>query len=162
MKRKIALMAVSVLPALLLALSAMAPGAAAAPAVVASPSPRPSLTVPPTGSCLFRVFDNLEHLVIFRCESGALAFYRMQDGNGNFHSWLPYNGWALALPGKVALNNTNAAGYQVLFGRASTEDVEALNLNARTPPNKVGGWYHVILKAPGGGAVVDDYFFLDV
>ncbi len=167
MKRKLALLAVSVLPALLLALSALAPSASAAPAAVASPSPRPSLTPPPSqappslSGCLFRVFDNLEHLVIFRCPNGALAFYRMDDGAGRFHSWLAYNGWAQALPGKVALNNTDEAGYLILFGRASTQDVDDMNLHARTPLNKTGAWYHVILKSPGGTTLTDDYFFID-
>lgn len=161
MKRKLALMAVSVLPALLLLLSAMAPGAAAAPEAVASPSPRPSLTPPPASdACLTKVFDNLAHLVIFRCPNGALAFYRIADGNGRFHSWLNYNGWALALPGKVAHNATDDTNYQILFGRASQEDVEAFDLAARTPANQNGAWYHVILKGPGGTSITDDYFFL--
>jgi hypothetical protein len=161
MKRKIALMAVSVLPVLLLLLSALAPGAAAAPEAVASPSPRPSLTPPSApGACLTKVFDNLAHLVIFRCPNGALAFYRLPDGAGRFHSWLSYNGWALAQPGKVAHNVTDDTHYQILFGRASQEDVDALNLAARTPANQNGAWYHVILKNPGGTSITDDYFFL--
>lgn len=161
MKRKFALMAVSVLPALLLVLSAMAPSAAASPEAVVSPSPRPSLTPPPPpGACLIKVFDNLAHLAIFRCPNGALAFYRIDGGNGRFHSWLSYNGWALAQPGAVAHNVIDDANYQILFGRASQEDVDALGLAARTPPNQAGAWYHVILKAPGGSSITDDYFFL--
>ncbi len=162
MKRKIALMAVPILPALLLALSALAPAAAAGPKAVASPSARPPLPVPVSvvEDCPTRVFDNLAHLVVFKCPDGALAFYRMDSGAGNFHSWLVYNGWAKALPGKVALNKTDTAGYQVLFGRASQEDVDALKLTARTPAGQNGAWYHVILNGPGGTSVTDAYFFV--
>jgi hypothetical protein len=161
MHRKIALMAFSLLPAMLLFFSAMAPGAAAAPAAVASPSPRPSLTPPPeAGPCGTRVFDNLAQLVIFRCPDGALAFYRIKDGTGDFHSWLVYDGWASALPGKVAHDVKDAAGYRILFGRASQDDVNALKLAARTPAGKSGAWYHVILRTPGGTALTDDYFFM--
>ena len=160
MKRKLALMAVSVLPALLLALSALAPSAAAAPAAVASPSPRPPLFGPASEDCGTRVFDNLAHLVIFKCSNGALAFYRIENGQGNFHSWLAYNSWVAALPGKVALNKTDPAGYQILFGRASQEDVDAFKLAARTPAGQEGAWYHVILKGPGGTTITDDYFFV--
>jgi hypothetical protein len=161
MHRKLALIVCSLLPVLMLGLAAAAPRAAAAPAAVASPSPRPSLTPPPPAdSCLLRVFDNLKHLVIFKCPNGALAFYRMDEGTGRFHSWLGYAGWAQALPGKVALDATDEAGYQILFGRAGAEDVAAFNLAARTPAKQNGAWYHVILKAPGGTTVTDDYFFV--
>jgi hypothetical protein len=161
MKRRTVVTAISVLPAVLLALGVLATAVRAAPAALPSPAPRPTLSQGSGGQCGLRVFDNLKYLVIFRCDDGALAFYRLDNGNGRFQAWLTYEGWALAPAGKVALSSLDDARYQVLFGRASQADVDALALGARTPA-KAGYWYHVILKGPTGTTITDDYFFVEL
>jgi hypothetical protein len=161
MKHRALLTALGLLPALLLALTLAAPGVKAAPLQLPEPSPRPALDPAALGPCPQRVFNNLKDLVVFRCLDGSLSFYRIEEGNGRFQAWQSYKAWSSAVPGAVALNSTDDAKYQLLFGRASQADVDALGLAARTP-SQAGYWYHVILKAPAGTTVVDNYFFLSL
>jgi hypothetical protein len=166
MKRTLATLALLACLAALLALSLLATAdVSAAPNAVASPSPRPSLTPRPvpTGDpedC-YRVYDDLAYLVIFRCGDGALVFYPMDNQQGRFHTWLGFTAWAYAAPGQLIFARADDSLYHISLWRLTDSQIQAQKLDLRTPPDKKGNWFRVVLKNPVGATTVDNVFFVD-
>lgn len=113
--------------------------------------------VQPAGNGV-RVYDNLRDLVIFRYDSGDLAYYRLASEGGGFHSWMLYPTWANATPGATVFDRTDEWGYRITLTRLTDFQVNAIPLGVQ--PDPTGKWFQVAMFSPAGTTSVSDYLYL--